>query len=358
MNKKISSIESLRDRIDSVDRELVSLLNERGKISQEIGHYKKSINRAVYAPDREAMVYKGAVGKNKGPLKNDSIKAIYREIMSACLSVEKDLIIAFLGPELTFTHQAAVKKFGQSVKYLPCENISDVYTEVEKGNADYGVVPIENSTEGAVTHTMDMFVDSDLKICAEIFMRISHSILSSAKSLREIKKVYSHPSVFGQCRGWIEKNIPYARLEDVSSTVKAAQKAGKDHGAACIGSEWAASRYGLNILSRMIEDSSRNFTRFLVIGKEMGQPSGKDKTSLMFSVKDKPGVLHDMLGAFKKRGINLSRIESRPSKVKAWKYYFYLDLEGHSAEPKVQKALEDLNLNCIFVKVLGSYPKG
>jgi chorismate mutase/prephenate dehydratase len=354
----MNSIESLRERIDRIDGSLVDLLNERGKVSQEIGLYKKTNKRPVYSPDREAKVFRGAFGKNKGPLMNDSIKAIYREIMSACLSVEKDLLIAFLGPELTFTHQAAVSKFGSSVKYLPCDNISDVYMEVEKGNADYGVVPIENSTEGAVTHTMDMFVDSDLKICAEIFMRISHSMLSRAKTLREIKRVYSHPSVFGQCRGWIEKNIPHAKLEDVSSTVNAALKAAKDNGAACIASEWAAPKYGLSILSRMIEDSSRNYTRFLVIGKEMGQPSGKDKTSLMFSVKDKPGVLHDMLGAFKKRGINLSRIESRPSKVKAWKYYFYVDLEGHSAEPKVQKALDDLNSNCIFVKVLGSYPKG
>ena len=354
-SKKLSD---LRKDIDKIDSSIMKLISQRGKASYEIGKFKKGREQAIYAPDRESQVYASVVKKNKGPFKDESIKAIYREIMSGCIALEKPITIAYLGPEFTFTHQASQKKFGSSVDYLSCSGITEVFREVEKGNADYGVVPIENSTEGAVSHTLDMFVDSPLLICSELYIPIKHSLLAKRKNMKTIKDVYSNPQVFGQCRGWIEKNLPAVKLHDTVSTAKAAEIASKHASAACIASEIAAKKYKLNVLARAIEDSATNVTRFLVIGKEMSKVSGKDKTSVVFSVKDKPGILHDMLSSFKKKRINLTKIESRPSKKKLWKYYFFIDMDGHYNTPKVNKVLKDLKKKCHFVKVLGSYPKG
>jgi chorismate mutase/prephenate dehydratase len=348
----------LRQNIDRIDSRIVDLINERGKVSHAIGEIKKKNSQPFYSPDREHQIYDRVVKKNKGPVRDDSVKAIYREIMSACLSLEKPLTVAFLGPELTFTHQASLKKFGSSVKYLSCDSISEVFTEVERGNADYGVVPIENSTEGAINHTLDMFTDSPLLICSEVYYGIRHSLLSKSGNMKGIDKVYSNPQVFGQCRSWIEKNIPQAKLREASSTAKAAEIASHHLDSACIASEIAAAKYGLKVLARSIQDSATNITRFLVIGQEESKISGRDKTSLMFSVKDKPGILHDTLSSFKQNGINLTKIESRPSKKKAWKYYFFVDMEGHQANPKIKKSLRELSKKCSFLKVLGSYPRG
>jgi chorismate mutase / prephenate dehydratase len=356
---KRKNLKSLRNEIDKMDAQIVDLLNKRARLSIDIGKIKIAKDEPLYSPDRENIVYDKVNRMSKGLLPADTIHAVYREIMSGCLSLQKPLVIAYLGPELTFTHQVSMRKFGASVSYMACDSISEVFRAVEKGNADYGVVPIENSIEGAVNHTMDMFVDSQLSICSEIYLRIRHSLLARSSSIRNIKKLYSHSQVLGQCRGWIEKNMPAVKLVEASSTAKAAEIAAKQPNSACIASELAADRNNIKILARGIEDSSTNVTRFLVIGKDVcKKASGKNKTSVMFSVKDKPGVLHDMLAAFKKDKINLTKIESRPSKMRAWKYYFYVDMEGHVEEKKIIDALKKLQGKCNFIKVLGSYPMG
>lgn len=356
--KKDGNLGELRNEIDSIDSSVLELLSRRGKISSSIGGIKRAKGQPVYSPDRESQVYKKITSRNKGPLADNSVSAIFREIMSACLSLEQPLAIAYLGPELTFTHQASMKKFGSSVDYLSCDSIKDVFLEVENGNADYGVVPVENSIEGAINHTMDMFADSPLFICSEIYLRIRHSLLSKAGSLNSIKCIYSKEEVFGQCRKWLEKNLPNVKLRAVSSTARAAEICSRHGDSACLASDMAAKKYSLKVLARAVEDSMENVTRFLVIGKGPAQESGTDKTSIMFSVKDRPGVLHDMLAAFKKKNINLTKIESRPSKVQAWKYYFFLDMEGHFQDKKLRGALKALQGKCNFYKLLGSYPRG
>ncbi|MGE4358118.1 MAG: prephenate dehydratase [Candidatus Omnitrophota bacterium] len=349
------NLSQLRKRIDSLDKKIVELLNRRAELTLEIGKVKKKLKESVYVPDRESEVYRKVCKHNSGPLKDESLIAIYREIMSSSLSLEKALKIAYLGPAATFTHLAALRKFGSQVDYIDCRSITDVFNEVEKGNADYGVVPIENSIEGAVTHTLDMFVDSDVNICSEISLEIKHNLLANCRK-NQIRKVYSNPQVFGQCRIWLESNLPRVELIEVSSTTKAAEIASREKFSAAIASEMAAERYGLRILASSIEDSPHNVTRFLVIGRSLTRPTGKDKTSIMFSIKDRVGALHAMLFPFKKYNINLTKIESRPSKRKPWDYYFFVDLEGHMEDKKVKKALAELGKICTYLKILGSYP--
>lgn len=347
-----------RNKIDEIDTRIVDLLNKRAQLTLKIRTIKKKIKQDIYTPHREKEIYDNVIKKNKGPLSKESLKAIYREIMSGSLSLERPIRVAYLGPPLTFTNLAALKKFGSSVDYVDCSGIGEVFNEVEKERSDYGVVPIENSIEGAVNYTFDMFVDSEMKICSEIYIEISHNLLSGIKDLKRIKRVYSHPQVFAQCRSWIEKNIPRSELIEVSSTSKAAQLSSHRTNAACIASLLAAKRYGLKVLAKSIEDASHNVTRFLVVGRNMAQPTGHDKTSIMFSIKDKVGALHDILIPFKKNAINLTKIESRPSKMKAWEYYFFVDLNGHYENKDVKKALSQLNRQCTYLKVLGSYPIG
>ncbi len=346
----------LRKEIDSVDARIMGLLTKRAHVTQKIGSVKARTRVPIYSPDREKYIYERILARNKGPLLDESVKAIYREIMSASLRLERNLTIAYLGPELTFTHLAAMKKFGSSVSYTSCGSIGDVFTEVENSRSDYGVVPIENSIEGAVNHTLDMFIESDLKVCSEIYLEISHNLLSKERGFKRVKKVYSNPQVFGQCRLWLETNLPAVDLHEVSSTAKAAEIASKEKRSACIASLAAGTRYGLNVLEHNIEDFSHNVTRFLVISKSDARPTSKDRTSLMFSVKDKVGALHDILVPFKKHGINLTKIESRPSKVRAWEYYFFVDLEGHHSHKRVSSAIEDLKREAPYLKILGSYP--
>jgi chorismate mutase/prephenate dehydratase len=352
------SLKSLRKKVDSVDSRILGLLNKRASVILEIGRIKKRSKGSVYVPEREREVYSKVVARNKGPLPDDSVKAIFREVMSGALRLERPLKIAYLGPEFTFTHMASIKKFGSSVGYIGCTNITDVFSEVEKGRADYGVVPIENSIDGAITHTLDMFVDSDLKICSEIYLEVSHNLLSNESDRRKIKRVYSKAQVFGQCRLWLEANMPRVELVEVSSTAKAAEIASSQRNSACIASELAAKKYGLKTLDSSIEDSVHNVTRFLVIGKIEARPTKNDKTSIMFSVKDRAGALHDMLVPFKKYGISMTKIESRPSRLRAWEYYFFVDLEGHHHDPKVRRSLCELKKAATYVKILGSYPVG
>ncbi len=351
-------LKKLRRRIDLLDRELIRLLNRRAGLSLDIARLKRQVGKSVYSPDREQDVLCKVASSNPGPLTNSALQAVYREIMSASLALGASLKIAYLGPEATFTHLAALKRFGSQVEYLPCESIADVFMQVEKGEADYGVVPIENSIEGAVTHTMDMLVDSDLKISAQIIQPISHNLLSRERSKAKIRRIYSIGQVFGQCRIWLQKNLPGVERLEVSSTTRAAQISAKERSSAAIASGLAARVYGLNVLAKGIEDFTHNITRFLVVGKSDVPATGKDRTSLVFSIKDKVGALHDMLMPFKRNRINLTKIESRPSKKKAWDYYFFVDLEGHQDLPRIKKAIRELEGKTKFLKVLGSYPIG
>lgn len=350
------SLENLRKQIDLIDAHIVGALNRRSEIILKIRGLKKKLGRGIYAPEREHQVLARLEKLNQGPLSKEALESIYREIMSGALALEKPLEIAYLGPEATFTHLAAIKRFGQQLGYVPCDSISGVFREVEKQNADYGVVPIENSIEGAVTHTLDMLIDSDLKICAQIVMNVSHNLLGNGAK-KDIKRIYSNPQVFAQCRLWLQENFPKAELIDVSSTTRAAQMVRGEKYSACIASILAARVYHLKVIAKHIEDSPSNFTRFLVIGTQSAAPSGNDKTSIVFSIKDKVGALHDMLMPFKKYHINLTKIESRPSKKKAWDYYFFLDLEGHTQDKNTAKALKELEAHAKFFKILGSYPK-
>jgi chorismate mutase/prephenate dehydratase len=351
----IEHIKKLRKVIDGIDKHILDLLNKRASVSLDIGKLKLKKGHGVYAADREKEILGKLANANKGPLSQSSLETIYREIMSSMLALEKPIKIAYLGPEATFTHLAAIKKFGSQVEYVAAESISDVFSLVDKDEADYGVVPIENSIEGAVSHTLDMLTETDLKICSQIILEISHNLLARYAKSR-IKRIYSNPQVFGQCRIWLQQNLPRRELIEVSSTTKAAQIAAREKDCACIASSLAAKIYNLKVIARSIEDSPHNVTRFLVIGKYDVPATGSDKTSIMFSIQDRVGALCDMLVPFKRYKINLTKIESRPSKRKAWDYYFFVDLEGHRTTLKIKKALAELGKKCKFLKVLGSYP--
>lgn len=351
------NLDAIRYQIDTLDRDLLDLLSKRAELVHEVGLVKKRDGLQIYAPEREEALLRKLIALNEGRLPEKSIRAIFREIMSAALALEDDLTIAYLGPEGTWTHQAAIKKFGHSVNYSAQPNFSDVFDQVARRLVDYGVVPIENSTEGAVSHTLDLFVDSPLHICAQILLRIENGLMAAIPR-EEIKTLYSHPQVFGQCRNWILKNFPHADLVEVSSTTKAAQIA-RDQaadGAAALGGPLAAEMYGLKLLKESIQDRATNTTRFLVIGEKTCPPTGKDRTSILFAIHDRPGSLVKALQAFDQFQVNMSKIESRPSKRKDWEYIFYVDLAGHCEEPGVAEALEELRAHCSLVKLLGSYP--
>lgn len=350
------SIEEHRKAIDKIDAEIVRLLNERTRHVLAIGKEKLQAGKEVYAPEREKAVLDRICSLNKGPLTNEALRAIYREIMSSALALEKMPVIAYFGPEATFTHMAAIHRFGSSVKYVPLHTVQDVFEEVERGRADYGVVPVENSTEGVVSSTLDMFVDSELKIVSEIILPIQHCLLSLSE-LKQIRVLYSHPQALGQCRNWIQRYLPHVEIIETSSTTRAAELAAQNKEAGAIASALAAQKYNLKILSRDIQDSKDNATRFLVLGRQIPPPTGSDRTSILLSVTDRVGALHSTLAPFKRHGINLTKIESRPSRRRAWTYYFFIDFEGHIEEEKVQKALKAVKRHCDLVKILGSYPK-
>ncbi|MFL2450849.1 MAG: prephenate dehydratase [Verrucomicrobiales bacterium] len=348
-------LDDIRKKIDDLDSKLLELLNNRADLVHEVGEIKKKGGIEIYAPEREESLLKGLIEKSEGRLSEASIRAIYREIMSAALSLEQDLKIAYLGPQGTWTHQAAISKFGHSVKYSPQESLAGVFDCVARKKADYGVVPIENSTEGAVNHTLDMFADSPLRICAQILLPIENALM--AKIARDkISKLYSHPQVFGQCRNWIQKNFPGADLVEVSSTTRAAELVNEQAGAAALGGRLAAELNGLEILDDNIQDKATNTTRFLVLSHKMCPPTGNDRTSVMFSLRDKPGSLFDALKPFNEFHINMSKIESRPSKQRNWEYFFFVDIAGHCEDSKLSEALQNLEEHCNFIKVLGSYP--
>jgi chorismate mutase/prephenate dehydratase len=353
------TLKEIRSEIDSLDSQLLQLLNQRAELVHEVGLLKKRDGVAIYAPEREEQLLRSLIelnGKIKGRLSPAAVRAIYREIMSASFALEKGLTIAYLGPAATWSHQAAREKFGASVDYAPQSSIAEVFNVVARGKADYGVVPIENSTEGAVSYTLDQFLDSDLRVCAQFSLKIENNLLAKIPR-EEIQALYTHPQVIGQCRQWLRHNLPDVDLIEVSSTTRAAELASKEPGAAAIAGKLAAEVYGLNILEESIQDSPQNTTRFLVIGMNGCPPTGDDKTSLMFSVQDKPGALFSALSPFKDLRINMSKIESRPSRRKAWEYVFFVDIDGHAEDAPLVKALAELAKHCSSVKILGSYPK-
>lgn len=350
------SLKKLRDQIDHIDDKIVELLNDRARVVLEVGKTKAGESREFYVPSRERAIFERLQAGNHGPFPNDALCRVFREIISASLSLELPMKVAFLGPVSTFTHVAAMQQFGLSAQLVAQKSIPSVFEEVERGRAHYGVVPVENSTEGVVNHTLDMFIGSDLQVIAEILLEISHDLLSKSGKLEQVTKVVSHPQALAQCRRWLDENLPDTPQMDLSSTAAAAQMAAEDESVAAIASQAAARQYGLQVVKGKIEDNPNNFTRFLVIGRKTPDPSGRDKTSIMFSVRDEPGILYRMLEPFSKRDINLVKIESRPMKQKAWEYIFFLDLVGHIDDADVTAAVEELRSHCHFLKVLGSYP--
>lgn len=344
-----------RKAIDQLDAHIVRLLNERTRHVLEIGEIKLKAGEEIYAPHREQAVFDRVCQNNAGPITHESLRAIYREIMSSALSLEKSMTIAFLGPEATFTHEAAIRRFGSSLTYAAQKTIADVFAEVSHRRADYGVVPVENSTEGVVTHTLDMFVESDLKIVAQIILPIQQCLVSRwARS--EIERFYVHPQTLGQCRGWLQKHFPQAEIVETSSNARSVEFAAKEKKSAAIAGVLAAEKYKVPLLERNIQDHSGNATRFLVLGRQCSPPTGKDRTSLMLSIAHQVGALHGALAPFRKHKLNMTKIESRPSKRKAWEYFFFVDCDGHQSDKAVTKAITELEKSCNFVKILGSYP--
>lgn len=354
-------LEPIRQKIDSLDQQLVELLNERLALAAEIGKVKRSKGGQIYVAEREDAVLRKVTSQNQGPIKNEALRAIYREIMSAAIALEKPLLIAYLGPEASNTHAAALKKFGASVDYHAMPTVSDIFTAVERGETDYAVIPIENSTEGSVREALDSFVESDLKVVAQIYLEISHALISNSP-LESIQRVYSKDQALAQCRHWLQRHLAHAQLVEASSTSRAVQMAKAEPGTAAVAGELAAEYYGVPIVERNIQDKADNTTRFFVLGRKPSGPvgQGKDITSLLVSLGDEAashsGALLKMLMPLAERGINLSKIESRPSKKRPWDYYFFLDVTGHYDDANMKEAISQLKTFCPMVKWLGSYP--
>ncbi len=351
-------LENLRKRIDEIDRKLLELLSERGRVAIEISKLKKENSFSVYDPAREREIEKNITKINRGPLSKESIISIFREIISGCRSIQNRVRVAYLGPEGSFSHQAAFHEFGASVDFDPVPSFEEVFEEVEKHRASFGVVPVENSIEGSVGGVLDRFIASDLSVSSEFFERVSHFLLSKTDDIKNIEVVASHPQALGQCKRWLSHNLKHVELRETTSTAKAAQLASGDKKIAAIAGELSAAIYKLKILERHIEDNPGNTTRFLVIGRMHSRPTGSDKTSIVFSLKDEPAALQKALLPFAEAQINLTKIESRPSKGRPWEYVFFVDFEGHSYNQEIQDVLSKVEKNCIFLKVLGSYPKG
>ena len=343
-----------RTEIDALDEKIAALLNERATRAAAIGKLKA--NGGAYRPEREAEVLRRIVGANRGPLANDALARLFTEIISACRALEQPLSVAYLGPQGTFSEMALGKQFGASVEAQPCASIDDVFRAAETGIAQYAVVPVENSTDGAIGRTLDLLLATPLKICAEVVLRVQQNLMAKRGSMKTVRKVYSHPQSLAQCHGWLAQNLPGARRVPLASNAEAARVAAKEAGAAAIGPEIAAARYGLKILARSIEDDPKNRTRFLVLGSHDSGPSGKDRTSLVMTTHNRPGSLLELIASFSTCGVNMTRLESRPARTGQWEYYFYVDIDGHQQDAKVAKALAELRDKAPFLKIFGSYP--
>src|SRR2546430_3648656 len=343
-----------RAEIDALDEKIAGLLNERAKRAAAIGKLKA--NGGAYRPEREAEVLRRVAGANRGPLANESLAHLFTEIISACRSLEEPLSVAYLGPQGTFSEMALAKQFGASVEAQPCGSIDEVSRAAETGAAHYAVVPVENSTDGAIGRTLDLLLATPLKICAEVVLRVQQNLMAKRASMKAVRKVYSHPQSLAQCHGWLSQNLPGVQRIPLASNADAARVAAKEAGAAAIGPEIAAARYGLKLLARSIEDDPKNRTRFLVLGSHDAGSSGKDRTSLVMTTHNRPGSLHELITSFSTNGVNMTRLESRPARTGQWEYYFYIDLEGHQQDEKLAKAVAELRDKAPFVKVFGSYP--
>lgn len=351
------ALDKLREEMQTKDREIIRLLNERAQISVKIGKVKGESGLEVYNPAQESRVMNYLHELNSGPLSDRQVTAIFREIISASRDLQKPVNVAFLGPEASFSHQAALVHFGASCRFQPQHGIARVFDEVEKGAAEWGVVPVENSLEGSVNVTLDRLILTPLKIQAEMYLRISQCLISQARSLKGIKNVYSHPQGLAQCQAWLRAHLPNAVTGEMESTAAAARMVRGKKTAAAIGSAMAASVYGLNMLAEGIEDNPSNTTRFLVIGRGEGEATGKDKTSIIFATPDSPGALHRALASFARRKINLAKIESHPVKERKWEYLFFVDLAGHIHDRAIQGCISELKDKTIYLKILGSYPR-
>tara|TARA_Y100001934_G_scaffold198924_1_gene234415 strand:- start:1518 stop:2627 length:1110 start_codon:yes stop_codon:yes gene_type:complete len=354
----------LRDRIDAIDTTILELLNERAQIALEVAEVKQAsagdVPPVFYRPEREAQVLRRMMDENPGPLSGEKVALVYRQIMSACLALEEPLRVAFLGPEGTFTQLATIKQFGDSVIGQSLVTVDDVFREVETESCNYGVVPVENSTEGVISHTLDNFLSSTLKVCGEVELRVHHHLMrlgGEDAPGREIKRIYSHQQTLGQCRLWLDGHYPRIPRISVTSNAEAARRAAGEPDAAAIAPEIAAELYGLQILSRKIEDLSNNTTRFLVVGREQVGPSGNDKTSIMVSTHNRPGALYKLLEPFHRHNVMLTKIETRPSKTGMWSYVFFIDFEGHQQDDVIRDVLAEIDADALEVKMLGSYPR-
>jgi chorismate mutase/prephenate dehydratase len=349
-------LDEWRVRIDDIDRQLLKLLNQRAQVAVELGRAKRQAGSPVHVPERELEVIHELVRLNPGPLPGEAIQAVWREIFSASRDLQRPFRVAYLGPVATFTHLAAIRQFGECAEYHAARAIQEVFSEVEHGRADVGVVPVENSTEGVVNHTLDRLIDSELLICGEVRLEIHHYLLSQAGDLADVKQVFSHPQALAQCRGWLDQNLAHAHVVEVPSTAAAAERALEEATGAAIASELAGRISGLPVLRERIEDLSQNVTRFLVVGHRAMGPTGHDKTSVLLSVRDEVGALYRILEPFAVARVNLTKIESRPTRRRPWEYVFFVDFEAHQGDPKAQKVLDALRECCLFLKVLGSYP--
>ncbi len=349
-----SELKKYREQIDRIDDELLRLFNQRAGLAQQIGHVKG--NGAVLRPEREAQVLQRMADANTGPLPDQGVMQLFTEVMSQCRALEAPLRVAYLGPHGTFSEAAVFQRFGQATEGVAADSIDGVFAAVESGAANYGMVPVENSTEGAVGRTLDLLLNSGLKICGEVLLQVHQCLMSNENDLSLIRKVYSHPQSFGQCQGWLNTHLPQAERITASSNADAARLAASESFAAAVGGAQAARHFKLNVLAQNIEDDARNTTRFLVLGKQEVAPSGRDKTSLAMSAVNRPGAMHDLLMPFASNGVSMTKLESRPSRTGLWEYVFYVDIEGHQSDARVAAALAQLKQIAAFVKVLGSYP--
>ncbi len=349
---------SLRERIDQINDQLLALLGERARLAVEIGHVKRADGAGVYQPLREHQIIEGLLRRNPGPLGAEHIRRIFTEIISACRALERELRVAFLGPEYSYTHLAAVGRFGSSAEFVPAESIAGVFAAIDTGQADLGVVPVENSTEGSVTLTLDLLIDTPLQIVGELMLPVRHALMSVSGERGAIRKIMSHQQSLGQCRAYLAANFPHCQQEAVSSNSLAAKMAAAEPSAAAIASARAAEPYGLRVIADGIQDVAQNVTRFLVIGREGVARSGADKTTVIFAIPEKVGALKEALTIFARNSINLSMIQSRPQRSRLWEYVFIVDLKGHREDPPMRQALASLKRKALFLKVLGSYPEG
>ncbi|WP_019141739.1 prephenate dehydratase [Noviherbaspirillum massiliense] len=349
-------LKSLREQIDAIDAQILDLLNRRALIAEQVGHVKAETNAPVFRPEREAQVLLGVANRNPGPLHGTDVQTIFREIMSACRALERRVTVAYLGPAGTFSEQAVYQQFGHAVEVLPCSSIDEVFRAAEAGTAEFGVVPVENSSEGAVNRTLDLLLQTTLVISGEVSIPVHHSLMTKSGSMDGVHRICAHSQALAQCQAWLNQNYPNIERQAVASNGEAARMASEDAGVAAIAGEVAGEKYNLQVVKAHVQDDPHNRTRFAVIGRLQTAPSGKDQTSLILSVPNKAGAVYSMLAPLARHGVSMTRFESRPARMGTWEYYFYVDIEGHARDEKVAKALAELKENAAFFKLLGSYP--